>query len=142
MPALTSMAYPDANAVVMALLRDIAPTVLALPNDFSPPIIVVKRVGGQPDPDDINGYPVLLVQVYGVDYHSAQGLMAQVQVRILNSPLTAVPLVDDTGNVTATVLVDSAGIHVGEVELPDVYPDDRRITATYQFGWRRQFLAG
>jgi hypothetical protein len=37
------------------------------------------------------------------------------------------------------VLIDSAGIYVGEQELPDVYPDDRRITSTYQLGLRRQW---
>lgn len=139
MPALQTMAYPDANAVVKALLADLAPAVLAIPNDFDPPLIVVKRVGGQPDPDDITDFPIMLVQVYGADYPSAQALMGQVQTRILTAALTEVTLVDSANNVTGTVLVDSAGIHVGEQELPDVYPDERRITATYQFGFRRQF---
>lgn len=141
MPLLTSKAYPDANSVVMALLADLAPCVLALPTDFTPPAIVVKRVGGQPDPDDVTDFPVVLVQVYGVDYPSAQALMSQIQVRVLTSPATAVTLTTVTGGPAGTVLIDSAGIHVGETELPDVYPDERRITSTFQFGWRRQFSA-
>lgn len=129
MPALASIPYPDANTVLMALLGDLAPTVIAVPNNFEPPLIFVRRIGGQPDADDVTDYPVVSVSVYGADYPSAQALMASVQVRILSAPLTEVN----------GVLIDSSGIHVGEQEVPDVYPDDRRITATYQLGWRRQF---
>ena len=139
MPALTSIPYPDANATVMSLLADLAPTRLTVPQDFTPPLIVVKRVGGQPDPDDITDFPIMLIAVYGADYPSAQALMSQVQTRILSSPATLVDVVDVIGDITGQVLVDSAGIHVGEAEVPDVYPDDRRLTSTYQFGWRRQF---
>jgi hypothetical protein len=136
-PALTSLPYPDANLTVKALLADLATTALTVPNDFAPPLIVVKRVGGQPDIEDITDFPIMLIAVYGADYPSAQALMSQVQTRILTSPATLITLPD-----SSKVLVDSAGIHVGEAEVPDVYPDDRRITSTYQFGWRRQFPVG
>lgn len=139
MPALASTPFPDANKVAQSLLSPIAPTVLRIPNDFDPPLIVVKRIGGQPDVEDLTDYPIVLVAVYGEDYLAAQDLMSQVQVKILTSPLTAVSIYDTDNNITGQVLIDSAGIHVGEAELPDVFPDDRRITSTYQFGWRRPF---
>jgi hypothetical protein len=132
MPLLTSRAYPDANRVLIAMLSDIAPTVLRIPNDFQPPLIQVRRVGGQPDPDDVTDYPIMLVSCYGATYGEAQDLLSQVQVRILTSPMTVVD----------GVLVDSSGIHVGEVELPGPWPDDRRLNATFQLGWRRQFPTG
>jgi hypothetical protein len=134
MPRLEAIAYPDANAVAMALLNPIAPTVLALPNDFTPPMNVVKRIGGQPDAEDYTDFPIILVSYYGADYPSTQALASAGQVAILTSPLTQVTLLDGS-----KVLIDSAGIYVGEQELPDVYPDDRRITSTYQLGLRRQW---
>lgn len=134
MPALQALAFPDANAVMMALLNSIAPTVLVVPNDFTPPLIEVKRVGGQPDPLDYTDLPILLVSYYGADYPSAQAMASAGQVKILTAPLTEVTLDDGS-----KVLIDSAGIWVGEQELPDVYPDERRINVTYQLGLRRQW---
>jgi hypothetical protein len=139
MPLLASMAFPDANAVLINMLRDIAPTVLRPPAEFVPPLIQVKRVGGQSDPEDVTDFPIMLISCYGRNWGEAQDLLSKVQVRILTSPLTEVPVLDPQGNVTGRVLVDSAAIHVGEVELPGEWPDDRRLNATFQLGWRRQF---
>jgi hypothetical protein len=133
-PALQSIAFPDANAVMTALLSPLAPVVLYLPNDFAVPIITVKRIGGQSDPNDVTDFPIVLVNYYGDSYDTAQALASAGQVAILMSPLTAVTLVDGS-----RVLIDSAGIYVGEQELPVEYADDRRITSTYQLGLRRQF---
>jgi hypothetical protein len=133
-PALQSIAFPDANAVMTAILTPVAPVVLYLANDFAVPIITVKRIGGQPDANDVTDFPIILVNFYGADYDAAQALASAGQVAILMSPLTAVTLLDNS-----RVLIDSAGIYVGEQELPDVYADDRRITSTYQLGLRRQF---
>lgn len=141
MPTLMSIPYPDANTVLMSMLGDIAPTVLRVPNDFVPPLIVVKRVGGQPDVEDTTDQPIMLIAVYGATYSAAVNLMAAVQTRILSSPLTAVDVLDGS-NITGRVLVDAAGIHVGVAEVPDVYADDRRIIATFQLAWRRQFPVG
>lgn len=135
MPALQSLPFPDANAVAMALLAPVAPTVLYLPNNFDVPIITVKRIGGQPDADDVTDFPIILVSYYGADYPATQALASAGQVAILSAPLTQVVLEDGSH-----VLIDSSGIYVGEQELPDVYDDDRRITSTYQLGLRRQFF--
>jgi hypothetical protein len=133
--ALQSIAFPDANKVMQAILNPLAPAVLYLPNDFTAPIIVVKRVGGQPDPNDVTDFPILLVSYYADNYDAVSALASAGQVRILMSPLTQVVLPDNSH-----VLIDSAGIYVGEQELPDVYADERRITSTYQLGLRRQFF--
>lgn len=140
MPALQAIPFPDANAVMMALLGSLqvngtpVPVVLELGNDFDTPIIEVKRVSGRPDADDYTDFPVILVNYWGVDYDSAQALASAGQVKILMSPLTEVTTY--TGD---KVLIDSAGIWVGEQELPDVYPDERHIATTYQLGLRRQW---
>jgi hypothetical protein len=131
MPVLESMAYPNAVVVVMDMLEGLAPVRASVPPNFDPAteLIVVRRVGGTPDPDDVTDNPIVQVACYGPNYLAASGLQSEVQVRILTSPCTEVN----------GVLVDEARIFVGEQEVPDVYPDDRRIVSTYQLGWRRQF---
>src|SRR5437764_15311817 len=108
MPALTSMPYPNAVKVAMALLGDLAPTRLAPPPDFEPPLIVVSRIGGQPNADDDTDYPLLLVSCYGDTYLAATALADAVQVRVLSSPLT------EAGG----VLIETAEVWVGEQEVP------------------------
>jgi len=131
MPALESIAYPNAAVVVMDMLDDLGTVRASVPPNFdtATPLIVVRRIGGAPDEDDVTDRPIVQVQCYGPTYPAAADLAASVQVRILTSPLTEVN----------GVLVDEARIYVGEQEVPDVYPDDRRIVSTYQLGWRRQF---
>jgi len=131
MPALESIAYPNATVVVMDMLNDLGTVRPSVPPNFDPstPLIVVRRVGGAPDADDVTDHPIVQVGCYGPTYSAAADLAASVQVRILSSPCT-----DVNG-----VLVDEARVYVGEQEVPDVYPDDRRIVSTYQLGWRRQF---
>jgi len=131
MPTLDSMAYPNAVIVLMDMLGDIADCRPAPGPNFDPAstLIVVKRVGGGPDPDDVTDYPLMQVQCYAPTYTEAADLAASVQTRILSAPLTEVN----------GVLVDFARIVTGEQEVPDVYPDDRRIVSTFQLGWRRQF---
>jgi hypothetical protein len=58
-------------------------------------------------------------------------MQQDVQRQILAWPLTAVG--------PDAILVDEAEIYVGEQEIPDIYPDERRVVATYRLGLRRQF---
>jgi hypothetical protein len=96
MPALAAIPFPDANAVMMALLGSLqvngtpVPIVLALPNDFTPPIIEIKRIGGRPDADGYTDFPIILVNYWGVDYDSAQALASAGHTKIEMSPLTEV----------------------------------------------------
>jgi hypothetical protein len=124
------LAYPDATLVVMDMLDGLAPVRVAVPPDFDGgPLIVVKRIGGAPDAADETDHPMVQVSCYAPNYPAASELAAAVQVRILSSPLTEIN----------GVLVDEARVLIGEQEVPDVYPDDRRIVSTYQLGWRRQY---
>lgn len=121
-------AYPRTEQVMMDLLGDIAPVRIVVPEDFQPPLIVARRTGGGPDADDITDYPLVLISCYGATYPDAAALADSVQIRVINSPMTIV----------GGILIDEAEIYVGEQEIPDIYPDDRRISTTYRFGWRRQ----
>jgi hypothetical protein len=134
MPTPYSIALPNATMVIMDLLAGVtddtgaaADIRTAPPPDFSPPLLVVKRVGGTPDEDGLTDRPIVLVAAYGANFPGAVKLQENVQIRVLTSPLT---MVDG-------VLIDTADIYVGEEEIPDVYPDERRIVVTYQFSWRR-----
>lgn len=126
-----SLAYPNAVIVVMDMLEGIAPVRTSVGPNFDPgtELITVRRIGGTPDPDDVTDYPVVQVACYAPTYPAAAELAQSVQMRILTSVCTEVN----------GVLIDEARIFVGEQEVPDVYPDDRRIVSTYQLGWRRQF---
>jgi hypothetical protein len=135
MPTLESRAYPDARVVVMDMLADVDSEAFVratVPQDFeaaTTKLVVVRRVGGSPDEDDVTDRPIVQVACYAPTYLAAAELAQGCQTRILTSPCT---LVGD-------VLVDEARLFVGDQEVPDVYPDDRRIVSTYQLGWRRQF---
>lgn len=120
--------YPDAERVVMDLLDGIAPTVTSLPHKFDTPVIVVQRVGGAPDADDITDYPLVLVSCYGADRPAAWALAAEAQVAVLSSP--------GQGD---GFCVDEAEVATGDQQIPDLDPDDRRVTSVYRLGWRRQY---
>ncbi len=126
------MAYPNAVRVVMDILKPLVPAGrvrTAVPASFEPPLIVVRRIGGGPNANDDTDQPVIMVSYYHENYLAADDLSNAGEVAILSSPCTEVN----------GVLVDEAEIYVGDIELPDVYPDERRINATYRFGFRRQF---
>lgn len=132
MPALQSMAYPNAQLVVMDMLVPLGVDVRPAPPaelGAEESLIVVRRIGGGPDAEDVTDRPIMLIACYAPTFPAAMDLAADVQTAILSSVLTEV----------SGVLVDEARVVVGEQEVPDVYPDDRRIVSTYQLGWRRQF---
>lgn len=134
MPALTSLPFPSPIKVCMALLGPLAAVHTAVPDnwDFASKLIVVRRIGGVVDDDGFTDNPIVQVQFYAPTYLQAEQLASDAQVLILSSPLT---MVDG-------VLVDDADIYVGEQEVPDIYPDERRLVSTYRFAWRRQFRPG
>jgi hypothetical protein len=137
---IPTLAYP--NSVVMTIDGLDGSTLSAIADadvrpgvptnfDYGRKLIVVKRVGGGPDEDDLTDYPILQVACYAPSYLAAAEMQQDVQRQILAWPLTAVG--------PDAILVDEAEIYVGEQEIPDIYPDERRVVATYRLGLRRQF---
>jgi hypothetical protein len=136
MPDLYSLPYPNATILTMDGLADRFPEADVRPGNppnfqFDRKLIVVRRVGGGPDEDDLTDYPVLLVAAHAPNYLSASELQDDIQVEIKSWPLREIG--------PNKILVDEADIYVGEQEIPDVYPDERRVVATYRLGLRRQF---
>lgn len=131
MPALTSMAFPNTLVVGKALLEDIAPVRLAPPPDFKGGrLITLSELPGSTNADDDTYFALLLVSAWQSTFLEAVDLSNEVQVRILSAGMTQ----------HAGVLIDSTGLYTGATEGPELYPDERRIDAIYQLGWRRQFL--
>lgn len=141
MPLLTSLAYPNSVHVVMSLLDPLLTGWVrpGVPPGFEPgqKLITVQRVGGGPDDEDITDYPILLVACYGSTFLEASNMQAQCQVKILSASATEVILLDTTPE--QRVLIDEADLYIGDQEVPDLYPDERRVTSTYRLGLRRQF---
>lgn len=137
-----TLAYPRAVPTVMRGLKNSTRTHIAdadvrpgLPTQFSydRKLIVVRRVGGGPNDDDDTDYPVMQIACYAGTYLEASDMQSDVELEILGWPMTMVG--SEPENMT---LVDEAEIYVGEQEIPDIFPDERRVVATYQLGWRRQ----
>lgn len=131
-PMLPTQTYPNAVVLCMDGLSALGTTRPGVPPNFdgSYKLIVVKRIGGTPDPDDVTDYPIMQIQNYAASYLLAADLAADVQLEILNWPLKQIG--------PNQILVDEAEIYVGEMELPDIYPDERRVVSTYRLGLRRQ----
>lgn len=131
-----SVAYPSAVVLGMDGLAAAFPDAQVRPGpppnfDNSYELITVQRVGGGPDEDDVTDYPVLQIGCYAPTYLRAADMQSEVQQEILSWPLREIG--------PNKILVDEAEIYVGEQEIPDVYPDERRVVATYRIGLRRQF---
>ncbi len=88
---------------------------------------VVHRTGG--GDDGVTDHPVVEVSTYGPNRGSAWLLARQAQQVILAARDT-----DVNG-----VGVDNTDTFTGAQELPDLDPDDRKVTLTYVLQMRRHF---
>lgn len=125
-------AWPDAEAVVMALLSTIpnVTAVTATPAQITGPVAQVNRVGGADDL--ITDYPRVQVALYYPvsapgDTDAAWALAQQITQVVLASRCTTV----------AGALVDQAATVTPIQQVPYVNPNVRRIVAVYQLAFRR-----
>jgi hypothetical protein len=117
--------FPNAEEVALALLETAAPTVLVIPEDLVPPLIVVRRVGGADD--RITDQPRIQVQTFGANYAQAADLAEQSRQLILASPARAV-----AGATIDQAFTDTAPAYV-DYGQPSVF----RFVATYRLEFRR-----
>lgn len=136
MPALQSLAYP--NAVIMAMdgLQERWPARLVRPGtppnfQYDRELITVRRIGGGPDEDDVTDYPILQIACFAPTYLLASNMASEVQVEVMSWPLKEIG--------PDKILVDEAEIYVGDQDLPDIFPDERKVVSSYRLGLRRQF---
>lgn len=81
-------AFPDIEDFAMELLEPAGPTVLATPEVITPPLIVIRRIGGFDDV--ITDSPRIQVDVFGATRRQAADLAEQCRQLILASPATGV----------------------------------------------------
>lgn len=91
------------------------------------PLFVVHRTGGSDD--GVTDRPVLEVNAYGPNRSEAWNLARTAQQTILAAADS-----DVNG-----VGVDNAETFTGAQEIPDLDPDDRKVTLSYVLSFRRQF---
>lgn len=130
MPALTSMAYPNTLKTVRALLADLGEVRLVPPPNWEGGrLITLAELPGRTNADDDTYFALVMISAWESSFNEAVDLANEVQVRVLSAGMT----------MHADVLIDSTGLYTGATEGPEMYPDERRIDAIYQFSWRRQF---
>jgi|SRR6185312_7505101 hypothetical protein len=124
-------AFADAEEVGVALLSPIGPPVVkGTPPTLTPPMIVVRRTGG--NCDYVTDFPELMVRALDATRPASMALQLQCQRIIENAFATEVTLDDGT-----IVLID--GTQTMTSGHPMVYEnvDVREVMAIYQIKMRR-----
>jgi hypothetical protein len=90
----------------------------------------VQRIGGGEDEAGVTDYASMRVSCYHDTRNLAVALSNDVQRVILGHRGRQTP---------SGYLIDFAALDVGGAIDPDLDPDDRRVTANYTTGMRRQY---
>lgn len=136
-------AWPDAERVVMGILDRIGSipvfgtteTGTHLVPDWDPPFWQVRRVGGGPE-DGITDIALVQIHSYGATRDAAWDLAAVAEHYMLEAGGRNVYDLPRFG----TVLVDWTDLAVGGSEVPELDPDDRRVTKDYAIACRKHIL--
>jgi hypothetical protein len=132
LPDWLPIPYPIAEDVLIDLLEPIwgiGKVVTYFPENAPDGTIWVQRIGGGADEGDVTDYPLMRVSCYHDTRNLAIKLANDVQRVILGHRNRATP---------SGFVIDYASLDVGGSIDPDLDPDDRRVTANYTLGFRRQ----
>jgi hypothetical protein len=126
--------FADAEEVMCTLLSNIGPPVVkGTSSQLSPPVIVVRRMGGHSD--YVTDFPQVLVVALGSTRPASMALQLQCQRTIENAFCTEVILSDNS-----VVLIDgTATLTSGH---PETYEniDIREVAAVYELRMRRPII--
>lgn len=123
-------AFADAEEVATTLLTPAGNVVKGTPPNLTPPVIVVKRIGGHSD--YITDYPEIQVRCLGATRPASMALQIHCQQLIENAFATEVTLVDGT-----VVLIDGTQTLTSGHPMPYENVDIREVAAIYQIKMRR-----
>jgi hypothetical protein len=124
-------AFADAEEVVTSLLEGIGPPVVkGTPPQLTPPLIVVKRIGGHSD--YVTDFPEIQVRCLGTTRPASMALQLQCQQTIENAFATMVTTDDGT-----VVLIDGTQTLTSGHPMPYENVDVREVAAVYQLKMRR-----
>lgn len=128
-------AFADVEEVVYELLTALSVSVVkGTPAQITPPLILIKRVGGHSD--YVTDFPQVLVTAIGATRPASTALQLQCQQLIENSFCTSVTLADNS-----VVLID--GTSTLTSSHPQLYEnvDVREVAAVYELRMRRPVVA-
>ena len=137
-------AYPDAELVTMSVHEMLRtgpddPLVIDtfLRSGWTPPLVMVNRIGGSPDQWDVTDYAIVRCAYYGEKRMDAWNLASRGESIMLGYRGRAVHVPEYGAD--AEILIDSVDIAVGGQQLPDEAPEDRRVVKDYVVGLRRAY---
>lgn len=122
--------FADAEEVVLTLLTPVGDVVKGSPPNLSPPIIVVKRVGGHSD--YITDFAEVQVRCLGATRPASMALQLQCQKTIENAFATEVTMQDGT-----VALIDGSQTLTSGHPMPYENVDIREVAAIYLIKMRR-----
>jgi hypothetical protein len=140
------LAYPDAELVTMAVHDVIRTSPEGLPtlvvdtflrSGWTPPLVMVNRIGGSPDQWDVTDYAIVRCAYYGAKRMDAWDLAARGEATMVSYRGRSVS-VPEYGE-DAMILIDSVDIAVGGQQLLDEAPEDRRVVKDFVIGLRRAY---
>lgn len=117
-------AFPNIEDFFLDLLSTVGSTVLSTPELITPPLVVVRRTGG--NDDYLTDIPRIQIDTFGADHRHAADLAEACRQLILASPATGSPVsIDDAWTESAPAYV--------------AYGDrnSQRYVATYRIALRR-----
>lgn len=127
-------AFADAEEVAYSLLSTVTTVVKGTPPQITPPLVVVKRIGGHSD--YITDFPQILVRAIGSTRPASMLLQLQCQRTVENSFATEVTLGDNS-----VVLIDgTVTLTSGHMEAYENV-DVREVAAVYELRMRRPVVA-
>jgi hypothetical protein len=122
--------FADAEEVPYVLLSAVGSVVKATAAQLTPPVIVVKRIGGHSD--YVTDFPQIEVRAIGATRPASMALQLACQQVIENSFATEVTLGDNS-----VVLIDGASTLTSGHMEPYENVDVREVAAVYEFRMRR-----
>lgn len=128
-------AFADAEEVMWSLLTPIGPPVVkGTPPQIVPPILLVRRVGG--NSDYVTDFPQIMVTAIGGTRPQSTQLQLQVQRVVENAFATEVVLPDNS-----VVLIDGTQVLTSGHPQVSENVDLREVAAVYELRMRRPVVA-
>jgi hypothetical protein len=118
-------AFPDIEDYALALLAPVGTTVLATPATITPPLVVIRRIGGSDDL--ITDTPRIQVDCFGGTRRQTADMAERCRQLILAAPATGI----------GTARIDQAQTVSAPTFLAYDDQHTQRTTATYHLSLRR-----
>lgn len=132
------LAYPDGELVMMAIHGPADNELIGtwIPDEPPKGTVVIQRIGGGPDPQDLTDYGLYRVLYYGDTRQEAMDLSRDGERLVMAHRGRCIRRPGHPANDT---LIDDVAVDVNGTLDQDLDPDERRIVKNYIMGLRRQY---